>query len=140
LRGNQIEIIRAYDPESPRVFGNSGQLQQVFTNLLINARDATPNGGSIKITTIPTDEHSVMVEVSDSGTGIAPENVAKIYDPFYTTKGVGEGTGLGLAVSYGIVQEHSGHISVQSVPGRGTTFRITLPTAHARMRLQAVGE
>ncbi|MBC8031902.1 MAG: PAS domain S-box protein [Pyrinomonadaceae bacterium] len=140
LRGNQIEIIRAYDPESPRVFGNSGQLQQVFTNLLINARDATPDGGSIRISTIPADDHSVMVEVSDSGTGIAPENVAKIYDPFYTTKGVGEGTGLGLAVSYGIVQEHSGHISVESAPGRGTTFRITLPTAHARMRLQAVGE
>jgi signal transduction histidine kinase len=60
--------------------------------------------------------------VSDSGVGIAPENVAKIYDPFYTTKGVGRGTGLGLAVSYGIVQEHSGHISVESTPGRGTTF------------------
>jgi PAS domain S-box-containing protein len=140
LRGSQIEIVRAYDRESPRVFGNSGQLQQVFTNLLINARDATPNGGSIRITTIPTDDHSVMVEVADSGTGIAPENVAKIYDPFYTTKGVGEGTGLGLAVSYGIVQEHSGHISVDSVPGRGTTFRITLPTAHPRVRLHAVGE
>lgn len=140
LRGSQIEIVRAYDPESPRVFGNSGQLQQVFTNLLLNARDATANGGSIRIATVPTDDHSVMIEVSDSGTGIAPENVAKIYDPFYTTKGVGEGTGLGLAVSYGIVQEHSGHISVKSVPGRGTTFRITLPTAHARMRLQAVGE
>ena len=140
LRGNQIEIVRAYDPDSPSVFGNSGQLQQVFTNLLLNARDATPDGGSIRIATVPTDDHSVMVEVSDSGTGIAPENVAKIYDPFYTTKGVGEGTGLGLAVSYGIVQEHSGHISVESIPGRGTTFRITLPTAHARVRLQAVGE
>ena len=81
-----------------------------------------------------------MIEVSDSGIGIAPENVAKIYDPFYTTKGVGRGTGLGLAVSYGIVQEHSGHISVESTPGHGTTFRITLPTAHARARLQAVGD
>ncbi len=140
LRGNQIQIIRAYDPESPRVFGNSGQLQQVFTNLLINARDATPDGGSIRISTVSTEDHSLTVEIADSGTGIAPENVAKIYDPFYTTKGVGEGTGLGLAVSYGIVQEHSGHISVESTPGRGTTFRITLPTAHARMRLQAVGE
>lgn len=140
FRGNQIEIIRAYDSDSQRVFGNSGQLQQVFTNLLINARDATPNGGWIKIKTLPTDDHSVTVEVADSGTGIAPENVAKIYDPFYTTKGVGEGTGLGLAVSYGIVQEHSGHISVESTPGRGTTFRITLPTADARMRLLAVGE
>ena len=83
---------------------------------------------------------SLTVEVSDNGIGIAPENVAKIYDPFYTTKGVGRGTGLGLAVSYGIVQEHSGHISVESTPGRGTTFRITLPTADLRARLQAVGD
>ena len=140
LRGNQIEIIRAYDPDSPRVFGNSGKLQQVFTNLLLNARDAIPAGGSIKIATIPSEDHSLVVEVSDTGMGIAPENVAKIYDPFYTTKGVGRGTGLGLAVSYGIVQEHSGHISVESTPGLGTKFRITMPTAHARARLQAVGD
>src|SRR5947207_14350675 len=86
---------------------------------------------------LPADDHSLTIEVSDSGIGIAPENVARIYDPFFTTKGVGRGTGLGLAVSYGIVQEHSGHISVESVPGRGTTFRITLPTAGARERLQA---
>jgi PAS domain S-box-containing protein len=140
LRGNQIEIIRAYDSDLPRVFGNSGKLQQVFTNLLLNARDAIPAGGSIKIATIPSEDHSLVVEVSDTGMGIAPENVAKIYDPFYTTKGVGRGTGLGLAVSYGIVQEHSGHISVESTPGLGTKFRITMPTAHARARLQAVGD
>jgi hypothetical protein len=140
LRANQVEILRAYDPESPAVIGNSGQLQQVFTNLLLNARDAIPAGGRIRISTIPSDDHSLVVEVADTGIGIAPENVAKIYDPFYTTKGVGRGTGLGLAVSYGIVQEHSGHISVESTPGRGTIFRITLPTAHARARLQAVGD
>jgi two-component system NtrC family sensor kinase len=140
LRRNQIEILRDYDPDCPLVFGNSGKLQQVFTNLLLNARDSIPAGGSIKISTIPSDDHSLTVEVSDSGIGIAPENVAKIYDPFYTTKGVGRGTGLGLAVSYGIVQEHSGHISVESTPGLGTTFRITLPTVNTRARLQAVGE
>lgn len=140
LRGNQIHIVRDYDPDSPRVFGNAGKLQQVFTNLLLNARDALPAGGSIRISTTPAEDHSLMVEVSDSGMGIAPENVAKIYDPFYTTKGVGRGTGLGLAVSYGIVQEHSGHISVESNPGRGTAFRITLPTAHARAQLQPVGD
>jgi PAS domain S-box-containing protein len=140
LRGNQIEIVRGYDPESPLVIGNSGKLQQVFTNLLLNARDALPTGGSIRISTIPSDDNSLMIEVSDSGTGIAPENVAKIYDPFYTTKGVGRGTGLGLAVSYGIVQEHSGHISVESTPGQGTIFRITLPTAQTRSRLQAVAD
>ncbi|MEP6569964.1 MAG: ATP-binding protein [Acidobacteriota bacterium] len=140
LRGNQIRIVRGYDPGSPLVIGNSGKLQQVFTNLLLNARDALPGGGSIRISTIPSDDHSLTVEVSDSGTGIAPENVAKIYDPFYTTKEVGRGTGLGLAVSYGIVQEHSGHISVESTPGHGTIFRITLPTAHARVPLQTVAD
>ena len=140
LRGNQIKIVRGYDPESPPVIGNSGKLQQVFTNLLLNARDALPSGGSIRISTIPSDDHSLTIEVSDSGTGIAPENVAKIYDPFYTTKGVGRGTGLGLAVSCGIVQEHSGHISVESAPGRGTIFRITLPTSPARAQLQTVAD
>ena len=140
LRRSQIEIVRVYDPDSPSVFGNSGKLQQVFTNLLLNARDAIPDGGSITISTIASEEDSLMIEVWDTGIGIAPENVAKLYDPFYTTKGVGRGTGLGLAVSYGIVQEHSGHINVESTPGQGTTFRITLPTAHARAHLQAVGD
>jgi signal transduction histidine kinase len=115
-------------------------LQQIFTNLLLNARDAIPNGGRIKIATSNDDNDSLVIEIADSGIGIAPENVAKIYDPFYTTKGVGRGTGLGLAVSYGIVQEHSGHISVESMPGRGTTFRISLPTSDLRTRLQAVGD
>ena len=140
MRGNQIEIVRDYDRETPRVFGNAGKLQQVFTNLLLNARDAITAGGSIRISTAPFDEDYLTVEITDTGMGIAPENVAKIYDPFYTTKGVGRGTGLGLAVSYGIVQEHSGHISVASSPGRGTTFRITLPTAQTRAPLQAVGD
>ncbi len=140
LRRNQIEILRSYDRDSPRVYGNSGKLQQVFTNLLLNARDAIPDGGRITISTSSSEDGSLTVEVSDTGVGIAPENVAKIYDPFYTTKGVGRGTGLGLAVSYGIVQEHTGHISVESIPGQGTSFRITLPTARARARLQAVGD
>lgn len=139
LRRNQIEIVRAYEPDSPKVFGNSGKLQQIFTNLLLNARDAISNGGRITLSTATAEDDSLMIEVSDTGIGIAPENVAKIYDPFYTTKGVGRGTGLGLAVSYGIVQEHSGHMSVESTPGRGTTFRITLPTVQPRTRLQAVG-
>jgi two-component system NtrC family sensor kinase len=140
LRRNQIEISRSYEANAPSVIGNAGKLQQVFTNLLLNARDAIPDGGRITLKTTSSRDDSLVVEVSDNGIGIAPENVAKIYDPFYTTKGVGRGTGLGLAVSYGIVQEHSGHISVESAPGRGTTFRIALPTAHARARLQAVGD
>jgi PAS domain S-box-containing protein len=140
LRRHQIELARVYDSDLPRVFANSGKLQQVFTNLLLNARDAIPDGGRITISSFAPDRDSVCVEVTDTGIGIASENVAKIYDPFYTTKGVGKGTGLGLAVTYGIVQEHSGHIGVESTPGSGTTFRITLPASHARARLQAVGD
>jgi PAS domain S-box-containing protein len=137
FRRNQIEVTRAYESDLPKAFGNAGKFQQVFTNLLLNARDAIVDGGRISITTSSSEDDSITIEVADTGIGIAPENVAKIYDPFFTTKGVGRGTGLGLAISYGIVQEHSGHITVESTPGRGTTFRITLPTAEARMPLQA---
>ena len=140
LRRNQIELVRSYENDAPNVYGNAGKLQQVFTNLILNARDAIPDGGRITCATSTADDGSLIAEISDTGIGIAPENVAKIYDPFYTTKGVGQGTGLGLAVTYGIVQEHAGHISVESTPGRGTTFRITLPSARVRARLQAVGD
>jgi two-component system, NtrC family, sensor kinase len=138
LRRGQIEIVRKYDEELPRVLGNSVKLQQVFTNLILNARDSIANGhGRILLATHNGDEDSLTVEVTDNGVGINPDDVAKIYDPFFTTKGVGRGTGLGLAVTYGIVQEHSGHISVNSTPGLGTTFRITLPTRDPHTRLQA---
>jgi two-component system NtrC family sensor kinase len=140
LRQSQIEIVRDYDAALPSVYGNGGKLQQVFTNLILNARDAIPNGGRITLSTSTEDSDTVSILVADTGIGIAPENVARIYDPFFTTKGVGRGTGLGLAVSYGIVQEHSGHITVQSAPGRGTTFRITLPTTQGRAHLQAASD
>src|SRR6266436_4221744 len=138
LRRSQIEIIREYSDNLPQVHGNSVKLQQVFTNLILNARDSIANGnGRISLSTRNGDDGSLVVEVADSGVGIAPEDVTKIYDPFFTTKGVGRGTGLGLAVTYGIVQEHSGHINVSSTPGLGTTFRIMLPTSDPRARLQA---
>jgi PAS domain S-box-containing protein len=140
MRRSQIEIVRSYSTDAPEAYANAGKLQQVFTNLLLNARDAIPDGGQIVVSTSTADDGSVIAEITDTGIGIAPENVAKIYDPFYTTKGVGQGTGLGLAVSYGIVQEHAGRISVDSTPGHGTTFKITLPAARARARLQAVGD
>lgn len=141
LRQNHVEIEREYAADLPRVYGNAGKLQQVFTNLLLNARDAIPDGGRITLRASASDARDALsVAVSDNGIGIAPENVARIYDPFFTTKGVGRGTGLGLAVSYGIVQEHSGHIAVESAPGRGTTFRITLPTASAHTRLQVASD
>lgn len=138
LRRSQIEIVREYDEHLPQVHGNSVKLQQVFTNLIMNARDSIANGnGRIVLATRNGEEDLLTVEVADNGIGIDPDDVAKIYDPFFTTKGVGRGTGLGLAVTYGIVQEHSGHISVNSTPGVGTTFRITLPTRDPRTRLQA---
>jgi PAS domain S-box-containing protein len=140
MRHSQIEIVRSYATDAPEVFGNAGKLQQVFTNLLLNARDSIPDGGRIVVSTNTSEDGSLVAQISDTGIGIAPENVAKIYDPFYTTKGVGQGTGLGLAVTYGIVQEHTGRISVESTPGDGTTFRITLPSARSRARLQAVGD
>jgi PAS domain S-box-containing protein len=140
LRRSQIEIVRDYDEDAPEAYANAGKLQQVFTNLILNARDAIPDGGRITVSTGTADDGTLVAEISDNGIGIAPENVAKIYDPFYTTKGVGQGTGLGLAVSYGIIQEHTGRISVDSTPGHGTTFRITLPTARVRTRLQAAGD
>src|SRR5213082_998101 len=138
LRRSQIEIVREYDEHLPPVHGNSVKLQQVFTNLILNARDSIVNGqGRIVLATHNGEEDLLTVEVADNGIGIDADDVAKIYDPFFTTKGVGRGTGLGLAVTYGIVQEHSGHISVSSTPGLGTTFRITLPTRDPRTRLQA---
>jgi len=140
LRRSQIEIVRDYGDDAPEAWANAGKLQQVFTNLILNARDAIPDGGRIRVSTGTADDGSLVAEIADNGIGIAPENVAKIYDPFYTTKGVGQGTGLGLAVSYGIVQEHAGRITVDSTPGHGTTFRIILPTARVRTRLQAVGD
>jgi hypothetical protein len=140
LRQSRIEIVRDYDGALPAAYGNGGKLQQVFTNLILNARDAIPDGGRITLSTATEDNDSIIIHVADDGIGIAPENVARIYDPFFTTKGVGRGTGLGLAVSYGIVQEHSGHIAVNSAPGRGTTFRITLPTMQARGQLQAASD
>jgi PAS domain S-box-containing protein len=142
LRRSQIEIVRDYGDNLPRVHGNSVKLQQVFTNLILNARDsiASGNGRITLATRNGEDDGLLVIEVADTGVGIAPEDVAKIYDPFFTTKGVGRGTGLGLAVTYGIVQEHDGHISVSSTPGRGTTFRITLPTDDSRARLQAAAQ
>ncbi len=124
---NGISISRSLDTSLPPVFGNSGKLQQVFVNLFLNARDAMPSGGELRIRTA-MNESMVVVDIEDTGTGISPEDIKRIYDPFFTTKGTSRGTGLGLAISYGIVQEHGGRILVDSEPGKGTHFRLKLPT------------
>jgi PAS domain S-box-containing protein len=119
----------------PLIHGNSGKLQQVFLNLFLNAKDAMAGkGGTLHISTANGD--SVQVNISDSGAGIAPEHINKIYDPFFTTKNVpregqSRGTGLGLSVTYGIIQEHAGKIRVDSQPGQGTTFQLEFPMRKA---------
>ena len=110
----------------PAIRGNENRIQQVFFNLILNARDAMPSGGWLTLRTHADDE-TVVVEVRDTGHGIRREHIRRIYDPFFTTKGIGKGTGLGLSVSYGIVQEHGGAIFVESDPGQGTTFQVALP-------------
>jgi PAS domain S-box-containing protein len=128
LRKSQVEIVKKYELPLPKIHANAGKLQQVFTNLILNARDAMfGGGGAITLTTKINGEESVSIEISDTGTGIEPENLSKIYDPFFTTKGVGSGTGLGLAVTYGIVQEHAGTIMATSEVGKGTTFHLEFP-------------
>jgi hypothetical protein len=109
----------------PPVHGNAGKLQQVFLNLFLNARDAMDGGGVLSVRTW-AEESGAGVDVSDTGHGISPEHIQRIYDPFFTTKGHRKGTGMGLAVTYGIVQEHKGSIEVSSRQG-GTRFHLRLP-------------
>lgn len=127
LELNNIRVESRFDPSLPPVYGNIGKLQQVFVNLFLNARDAMPSGGEIAVQT-GMNESMITVDISDTGTGIAEENIRRIFDPFFTTKSIGKGTGLGLAVTYGIIQEHGGGIFVDSSSGRGTRFRVKLPT------------
>lgn len=129
LRKSNVELRKEYAEPLPPIFGNSGKLQQVFTNLILNGRDAMFNGGTITLTTLLVGDDEVHIEITDTGEGISPENLGKIFDPFFTTKGVGNGTGLGLAVTYGIVQEHGGTIEAFSTVGSGTTFSLSFPIA-----------
>ncbi|OFV96963.1 MAG: hypothetical protein A3F68_05625 [Acidobacteria bacterium RIFCSPLOWO2_12_FULL_54_10] len=121
-----ITVQTLLEPNLAAISGNSGKMQQVFLNLLLNAKDAMPKGGTVRVSTW-TQDSVVHAEISDTGMGIAPEHLNKIFDPFFTTKGVGQGTGLGLAVTYGIVQEHAGKIRAESRPGAGTQFRMEFP-------------
>ncbi len=121
-----IRVEAELDEALPEIEGNVGKLQQVFLNLFLNARDAMPGGGMLRLRT-QASNGSVRIEVGDTGSGIAPEHLSRIYDPFFTTKMAQKGTGLGLAVSYGIIREHAGRITVESEPGRGTFFRLEFP-------------
>jgi two-component system, NtrC family, sensor kinase len=123
----KAEVVKAYGT-LPDVQCLPSELNQVFMNLLVNAAHAVDKErGTITIRTGCEGGDEVWVEVQDDGCGIARDNLSRIFDPFFTTKPVGKGTGLGLSLSYGIVQKHGGRITVDSEPGRGTCFRVTVP-------------
>jgi two-component system NtrC family sensor kinase len=131
LLGNEmklagVEIDVHMNNELPAVTGNPRNIQQVFLNLMLNAIQAMPEGGQLTVRGTVT-QGFLRVDIRDTGTGIAEENLAKVFDPFFTTKEPGMGTGLGLAVSYGIVEAHRGKITVESKVGKGTTFSVYLP-------------
>ena len=123
-----IKITKVFRSSLPKVLIDVGQMQQVFTNIILNAAEAMDGKGELTVTTrkAPDNEH-LEIEFTDTGCGIPPEHQDKIFDPFFTTKEVGRGTGLGLAVSHGIVTKHRGAIQVKSEPGKGTSFIVRLP-------------
>ena len=129
---NQIDLKLELAPRLPQVLGNAGQLQQVFTNLIINAMHASSPGSEICIKTQSSPAlgefgGAVEVQFVDQGCGIPKENLKKIFEPFFTTKELGKGTGLGLSVSYGIIRDHGGEIRVMSTVGKGSIFTVVIP-------------
>jgi two-component system NtrC family sensor kinase len=125
-RGDNVEFQIDTSEDLPPISGDAGQLQQAVIALATNAIDAMPEGGVLRIASKRNGTH-VLVEVSDTGVGIPQENITRIFEPFFTTKEIGKGTGLGLAVCYGILTEHGGSLDVQSTLDVGTTFTISLP-------------
>ena len=125
-RGENIAIELDVAEDIPEINADGGQVQQAVIALATNAIDAMPDGGTLRFRAYPQ-HNSVAIEVEDNGVGIPSENLSKIFEPFFTTKEVGKGTGLGLAVCYGIITDHAGRLSVRSTPGKGTTFTILLP-------------
>ena len=118
------------------ITGDRSSLNQVFINLCNNARDSMPDGGELRIEASRGKE-AVMVTISDTGCGMDEESLKNIFDPFYTTKDVGQGTGLGLSITHGIVEEHKGKISVASQPGKGTIFKVSFPVAEESGRIES---
>jgi PAS domain S-box-containing protein len=140
--GENISLTTSLSPVAAKVFADPSQIDQTIINLAVNARDAMPHGGKLTIATRNIERPGgaggppgpqVELSIEDTGTGMSDEVKARLFEPFFTTKGVGRGTGLGLATIYGIVQQAGGQISVDSAPGRGTTFTLLLPAARASL-------
>ena len=127
-RFKRVTADRAFDASLPPVMGSGSQLVQVLVALLLNAADAMQGAGSVLVRTARAGNEALL-EVQDRGQGIAPQDIGRLFEPFYTTKPPGRGTGLGLAICYGIVRDHGGRIEVESAVGRGSTFRVRLPLA-----------
>jgi len=130
---SRIKVRRELATEPLPVSGIEHQLQQVFLNLFLNARDAMPRGGWLSVAT-RIEGDRVIAEIADTGSGIPSDQLARIYDPFFTTKSFQRGTGLGLSITYGIVREHDGLIHCDSAVGQGTRFTLSLPLAVAEVR------
>lgn len=125
---HKIELIKNYAKDLPEIPVDPAQIEQVFMNMMINAEQAMPDGGSLIIKTDNVQPETITITMKDTGKGIPEESIEKIFDPFFTTKGRHKGTGLGLSISYGIIKCHGGQINVESSLGKGTTFVISLPT------------
>ncbi len=126
---HNIEVIKELNPSLPDIMADFDQLQQVCTNLILNAVQAMPDGGKLNLRA-SADDIFLKIEVQDTGCGISRDNIHKLFTPFFTTKVKGKGVGLGLAVAHGIIERHKGRIEVQSKEGEGTTFTIFLPISH----------
>jgi signal transduction histidine kinase len=129
LTVGNVRVTKEFATDLPIIQANPGQLQQVFMNLIINAHHAMPEGGRLTVRTGTLPGAQVFAEIEDTGSGIAQEDLTRIFDPFYTTKEEGKGTGLGLSISRNIAEGHGGSIGVQSAVGLGTMFRVVLPEA-----------
>jgi two-component system, NtrC family, sensor kinase len=133
LRSSGVEVETNLDPSLPELSGDDQKLQQVILNLIVNAEYAMRRAATKRLAIRTAWEgDTIVTEVSDTGTGMSEETLQRVFEPFFTTKPAGEGTGLGLSVSYGIVEAHGGIITVDSAPGRGTSFRIVLPVPRAQ--------
>jgi len=136
---HNIEIIQELEGDLPQIVGNPGELEQVFTNLMLNAADAMEGKGQMTISSgAESEAKQVILKFIDTGPGVAPEITEKIFEPFFTTKPVGVGTGLGLSVVYGVIQRHGGTVEVESHPGRGATFIVSLPLETPEVNSQVV--